>query len=187
MGWKANSSSVLKQPTQWPRLNSAKDYSNQCEDFDTKTPHFEAEGKCTPSTQPLSSNQNNSDASSTSAFFTTRYVSQFCKLPQSANSRSVETFSSCMGSSNKKPLGFSSDPGLLNRVYDRTGTDLYPSKHVYCSRGPKFDRSGSSRITCKTGGLPCFTQLTTRTGFHQLPFRGPQKGEGHRPVINLRR
>ena len=83
-----------------------------------------------------------------------------------------------MGTSNKRPLGPSSDPGLPNRVYDQTGTDLYPNKHVYHSREPKLDRSRSSRITCKTSGSPCFTQLTTRTGLHQLPFRGPQKGGG---------
>ena len=75
-------------------------------------------------------------------------------------------------------LGPSSDSGLPNPVYDRTGTDLYPSKRVYHSGGPKIDRSGSSVTACKTSSSFCFNEFSEREEFHQLPFCSSQKRWG---------
>ena len=83
-----------------------------------------------------------------------------------------------MGADNKRPLGPSSDPGLPNTVYDRTGTNAYSSQHVYHSRGSKPDRSRSSGTTCKTSSSFCFKKFSKHSGFHQLPFRSSQEGWG---------
>ena len=103
----------LKGGTGVAEVSPAKDCSNQCEDFDTKTPHFEAEGECTPSTQPLSSNQNNSDASSTSAFLPQGMYHNFVNYPNLPIAGRLKHFLPAWDQVTKDPWVFQVTQGYL--------------------------------------------------------------------------